>query len=201
MQLPDPAAQVTEPPPPAPRPKVIDRPDFSGSPRPISEFAGLSDFPHCMLGVYVDIRGFAGVVVEILHQSIRVRPPEGITQRYNANRLKALYAPPVHPEPAPSTRHADRVRPETVTDSAPPESSVPSRVYIANPDYSADVRPISEFVGQLDFPACAYGKHVDIQGYVGVVVEILKGSLKIRSREGTTRSYNAKVLIKIFGQA
>ena len=55
-------------------------------------------------------------------------------------------------------------------------------------------------MSQLNFPACTYGKHVDIQGYEGVVVEIAKGSLKIRSRAGNTRSYNAKVLKKIFGQ-
>ncbi|MSU37007.1 MAG: hypothetical protein EXS36_18300 [Pedosphaera sp.] len=78
---------------------AIAAPDFSGTPHPIGEFAGRADFPHCARGVYIDIQGFAGVVVEILGQSIKVRPSEGITQRFNVNRLIALYAPAVRPEP------------------------------------------------------------------------------------------------------
>jgi hypothetical protein len=201
MQSPNPAVQLNEPAPPASRPKIITTPDFSGSPRPISQVVCLADFPQCLLGVYVDIRGFAGVVVEIVNQSIVVRPPAGITQRYNANRLRTLYAPPVHPEPAPSTRRRDRPTPEPADDSAELAPTGPPRVYIAAPDFEAEVAPITDYANRPDFPGCAYGKHLDIQGYVGVVVEITKGSLKVRSQAGATRSYNAKVLAKLFGTA
>ena len=41
---------------------------------------------------------------------------------------------------------------------------------------------------------------IEINGYTGVVVEIINGSLKIRSQEEVTRSYNAAVLKKLYGQ-
>ena len=58
--------------------KVITEPDFSGTPQPIDELAGRVDFPQCALGAYIDILGFAGVVVEIVKESIKVRSPEGL---------------------------------------------------------------------------------------------------------------------------
>ena len=64
-------------------------------------------------------------------------------------------------------------------------------------DFSAPVRPIDDYAGQPDFPACAYGKHIDILGYTGVVVEIVKGSLKVQSQTGITRGYNGFVLRKL----
>jgi hypothetical protein len=79
---------------------AITEPNFSGTPQPIGEFTVRADFPQCTRGVYVDIRGFAGVVVDIVNQSIKVRSPDGITQSFNANRLKTLYAPrPLEPSP------------------------------------------------------------------------------------------------------
>ena len=49
------------------------------------------------------------------------------------------------------------------------------------------------------FPKCAFGEYVDIRGYAGVVVEIVNQSLKVRSPEGSIRSYNATGLRKLFG--
>ncbi len=67
------------------------------------------------------------------------------------------------------------------------------------PDFNKPIRPISEFVNRPDFPQCALGEFVDIGGYNGVVVEIVKLSLKVTSEEGTTMSYNANGLRKIYG--
>jgi len=136
--------------------------------------------------------------VEIVKDSIRVRPPQGMTQRFNANRLKTLYAPPDHSEPEPMTMNTERPKP--VAEPARPKPVEPPRVYIADPDFNAPVRPINDYAGKPDFPKCAYGKHVDILGYTGVVVEIVKGSLKIQSATGATRSYNSDVLKKLYGK-
>ncbi|MEO8429254.1 MAG: hypothetical protein ABI651_19360 [Verrucomicrobiota bacterium] len=173
-------------------------PNFTGTPQPISEFTCRADFPQCTRGVYVDIRGFAGVVVDIVNQSIKVRSPEGITQSFNANRLKTLYAPPDRSEPAPMTISIERPKP--IAEPARPKPVEPPRVYIAAPDFTAPVLPINDYAGRPDFPKCAYGKHVDIVGYTGVVVEIVKGSLKIQSATGATRSYNSDVLKKLYGK-
>jgi hypothetical protein len=187
--------------PPVPVPVGIAEPNFSGSPLPIEDFAGRVDFPKCTRGAYIDIRGFAGIVVDIVNQSIKVRSAEGITQSFNSHRLKSLYAPATHPEPMPSTPHQDRPEPAPRAEVARPVPVAPPRIYIAAPDFTAAIQPIREFAGQPDFPRCIYGKHVDIQGNTGVVVEIVKGSLKIQSPTGTTLSYNAEVLRKLYGQA
>ena len=74
------------------------------------------------------------------------------------------------------------------------------RVYVADPDFTTPVRPINDYASRPDFPKCAYGQHVDILGYTGVVVEIVKGSLKIQSEAGAIRSYNSDVLKKLYGK-
>jgi hypothetical protein len=177
---------------------AITEPNFSGTPQPISEFTSRPDFPECARGAYVDIRGFAGVVVDIVNQSIKVRSPDGITQSFNANRLKTIYAPPDHSEPMPMTMDVERPKP--VAEPARPKPAEPPRVYIADPDFTAPALPINDYACRSDFPKCAYGKHVDILGYTGVVVEIVKGSLKIQSSMGITRSYNSDVLKKLYGK-
>jgi len=176
---------------------MTSEPDFSGPPQPIDDLAGRADFPQCALGAYIDIQGFAGVVVEIVKDSIRVRPPQGMTQRFNANRLKTLYAPPVRPEPAAGMDHAEN---EATPEPGLTKVSPSPREYIADPDFTAQIRPINDYADQPDFPRCIYGKHVDIQGYTGVVVEFVKGSLKIQSPAGITRSYNADALRKLYGR-
>lgn len=200
MQLPTTPDPVNEATPPAPARKLAAEPDFSGVPRPIDDFAGRADFPQCVLGEHIDIQGFAGVVVEIVKDSIRVRPPQGMTQRFNANRLKTLYAPPVRPEPDAPAPNFERPQADATPEPVRAKPSPPPREYIADPDFTAPMRPINDYAGQPDFPKCAYGRHVDIQGYTGVVVEFVKGSLKIQSPAGITRSYNAEVLRKLYGK-
>src|SRR5688572_14385670 len=65
--------------------------------RPIAEFAAMDDFPKSALGEFVDIGGYIGVVVEIISNSIKVRSPEGTTQRFNYHTLRKLYGPRIEP--------------------------------------------------------------------------------------------------------
>jgi hypothetical protein len=192
---PDKGKEKTSPPPTR---MAITEPNFSGTPQPISEFTNRPEFPECARGAYVDIRGFAGVVVDIVNQSIKVRSPDGITQSFNANRLKTIYAPPDRSEPVPMTMDTERPKPVAEPNWSKPEA--PPRVYIADPDFTRPVRPINDYATRPDFPKCAYGQHVDIVGYTGVVVEIVKGSLKIQSAAGAIRSYNSDVLRKLYGK-
>jgi hypothetical protein len=188
-------------PPGAPQSGLPAEPDYTRTPRPIRELAGRSDFPQCALGVYVDIQGFAGVVVEIVRDSIKVRPSDGVTQRFNANRLRTLYAPPVHIEAVAPLVETGHATPAAESEATQPESETSARVYVENPDFAAPIQPIGDYANQADFPRCAYGRHVDILGYTGVVVEIVKGSLKVQSPAGITRSYNAEVLKKLQSKA
>jgi len=203
MQSPTTTEQETESAPPTPTPKVITDPDFSGTPQPIGQWTERADFPQCVLGVHVSIHGFAGVVVEIINQSLKVRSPDGVTQRFNAYRLKTLFAPPDRTKPAPQTLSMERPKP--VAEPRPardePEPPAPVRRHVTNPDFEQPVRTIRTFATQPEFPECAYGKHVDIPGYAGVVVEIVKGSLRVQSPTGTIRSYNAEALKKLYGRA
>jgi len=59
--------------------------------------------------------------------------------------------------------------------------------------------PIGSLVRRPDFPGCAFGLFIDFHGFTGVAVELVGRSLKVRSREGATRSYNADGLRKIYG--
>ena len=189
--------------PTSPTPALLANPEpsFSGTPLPIEEFAGRADFPKCARGAYIDIRGFAGIVVDIVNQSIKVRSSEGITQSFNSHRLKTLYAPPSRVLPEPVTRNRDRAEPDAAPEPVRPDPLTPPRIYIASPDFTVPIRPIRDFAGLRDFPQCVYGQHVDIQGYTGVVVEVVKGSLKIQSPSGSTLSYNGEVLRKLYGKA
>lgn len=193
---------VNESGPPAPSRSVITEPDFSNPPKPIAEFVGRPDFPKCVIGENVDIGGVGGVVVEIVKQSIKVQSPDGSIQSFNFNRLRTLYGP--RPEPAevmpyvePTPPPARQMAPKRPAPEPPP---APKRVFIAEPNFNAPVQQVTEFAGRADFPKCAYGAHVEIVGYVGVVVEIVKDSIKVQSQEGIIRSYNAPVLRKIHGQ-
>jgi hypothetical protein len=75
------------------------------------------------------------------------------------------------------------------------------RLAIEQPNFSSPVKPISELVTHSDFPKSALGEHVDIGGYTGVIVELVKDSLKVRSAEGVTRSFNSHGLRRIYGPA
>jgi hypothetical protein len=68
------------------------------------------------------------------------------------------------------------------------------------PDFSRSVKPIADLVDLPDFPRCALGEHVDIGGYTGVIMAIVNKSLKVRSLEGRTKSFNAGGLRRIYGR-
>ena len=203
MQSPTTTEQDNEAAPSAPSRKAITDPDFSGTPQPIGQWTERADFPQGALGAYVSIHGFAGVVVEIINQSIKVVSPEGKSQRFNAYRLKTLFAPPDRTKPAPQTLSMERPKP--VAEPRPvrdePEPAPQPRVHITEPDFTAPVRAIRTYASQPGFPQSAYGQHVDIPGYQGVVVEIVKGSLKVQYPTGTIRSYNVEQLRKLYGRA
>lgn len=183
------------------RPDVAES-KFEGQPRPISEFAGRSDFPECLRGVYVDIGGYAGVVTEITRQSIRVKSPENITQSFNVNVLRRLYSP--RPEPAIGPPGAASPAPAPA-DAAPtgaqePAVTPPKKQVVAEPDFNKPARPISHFASRLDFPRNALGEHVDIAGFQGVVIELAADAVKVKSSQGIIRSYGVKTLRSLYGR-
>ncbi len=69
------------------------------------------------------------------------------------------------------------------------------------PDFSRPLKPLAELVADPDFPHSALGEFTDIGGYIGVVVQVVKQSIKVRSPEGITRSFNANRLRTIYGPA
>ena len=73
-------------------PRVITEPNFDQPIKAMRVFAGRRDFPECALGEYVDIRGYAGVVVEIVDQSLEVKAPDGNTRSYGAAGLRKLFS-------------------------------------------------------------------------------------------------------------
>lgn len=155
--------------------------------RSISELVADPDFPGSAVGTQVDIKGFIGVVAGVVNNSIKVRAAEGNTVSYNFHTLRRLYGPRILLEPQPGS---------------PPEPEPEAKgPVILEPDFSAPLVPIEALTARADFPACALGNFVDLHGFTGVVVALAGGSLKVRSREGATRSYNADGLRKIHAQA
>jgi hypothetical protein len=59
--------------------------------------------------------------------------------------------------------------------------------------------PIAEFAGLADFPECALGQLIDIGGFSGVLVNIVNQSIKVRSAEGRTQSFNTYRLRVLYG--
>lgn len=169
---------------------VVDEAKFKSPARPISEFVTLAEYPKCLLGEHVDIGGFTGVVVELVDKSLKVKPRHGVGQRFNANVLKRVYGP----QPKPAERSS---RP-TYKEPAPPAKPVAPRNIIMNPDYNTPVLQIVDYIARTDFPQCTLGQHIEITGFTGVVVEVVKGSLKVKSHDGLTRSYNSQVLRKLY---
>ena len=158
--------------------------------KPISELVADSDFPNSAVGQRVDINGYTGVIVQVVKNSIKVRSAEGNTVSYNFHTLRRLYGPREEPVESPA-------------EQAPPSPPVPQpqtkRQVIMEPNFSSLLVPIESLVGRPDFPGCALGAYIDAHGFTGVVVELVGPSLKIRSREGATQSYNADGLRKIYG--
>jgi hypothetical protein len=73
------------------------------------------------------------------------------------------------------------------------------RTVITDPDFTRPLKPVAELLTVPDFPKSALGENVDIGGYTGVVVEIVNQSLKVRSQEGVTKSFNVNGLRRIYG--
>jgi hypothetical protein len=84
--------------------------------------------------------------------------------------------------------------PQSDKASAPPPSTPGT-----SSDFSRPVVPISELLTRPEFPKAALGELVDIGGYTGVVIAVVNQSLKVKSHEGTTKSFNAHGLRKIYG--
>ncbi len=213
----------------ASRRSVLAAPDFSQPAKRIADLVDRPDFPQCALGEHVNIGGVSGVVMEIVRQSLKVQSPEGSVQSFNCNRLRTIYgARPDHAEDevAPQPVRVEPVVGEPVTDPVPasvswldvkPPTAAEKRAaaaaaaaaakiplpvrrdFIAEPDFTALVQPIAALAGREDFPRCAYGAHIDIVGYVGVVVELVKDSVKVQSQAGPVRSFNAPMLRKLYG--
>jgi hypothetical protein len=169
-------------------------PDFSAPQQPIADFVTRPDFPECLIGKHVMIGGSAGVAVAVVKNSVKVRSAEGFTRSFNVFGLKRIYGPPPELEPLPPPPGA-----EVAAKKEPPKPA-PRPEVITNPDFKQPVVPIAELVKRSDFPRCAFGRRVDIGGYVGVVVELANQSLKVRSLEGTSRSYNSLGLRNIHAQ-
>ena len=172
-------------------------PDFNAPVKPVADFVDRPDFPQCVLGEHLELGGFTGVVVAVIKQSIKVRSADGATRSFKSYGLQRLYGAP--PEVAPvldsppsSPGHAPEVQGQ-------PAKAVPAREVIEAPDFEQAIRPIVGLLNSPDFPRSALGQQVDIGGYIGVVVEIVDQSLKVRAREGTSRNYNLIRVRAIYG--
>jgi hypothetical protein len=104
--------------------------------------------------------------------------------------LRELYGP--RPEPP--------AFPEPAAEPAPPPAPEP-RAEIQEPNFDREPRPIREYFGQPNYPESLLGEMIDVTGYVGVVVSVENESIKVRSRQGTSRKYNATVLQKLHSSA
>jgi hypothetical protein len=167
------------------------KPDFAV--KPISELVADPDFPGSAVGKKVDIKGFTGVIVEVVRNSIKVRSAEGNTVSYNFNTLRRLYGPRLEPEETPA-----KPEPSSPPVSKPQPEPEPEREVVVEPNFNSPLVPIESLVHRPDFPTCALGVFVDFHGSSGVGVGLVGHSLKVRSREGVTRSYNAEGLKRIY---
>ena len=192
---------TNETPEPAATSQVPAELDFSTPALPLHDFAGATDFPQNILGFHVNIGGVTGIVTEIVKHSIKITTPEREVQRFNAFALRKLYGPALRPEPTPM--RSEDPTPVASVDasevSETPAPAEPERHVIDEPDFNIPVESITQWAGRSDFPQSAFGAHLDVAGYSGVVVEIVKQSLKVRSVEGDMRSYNVAVLRKLYG--
>jgi hypothetical protein len=169
----------------------MTKPETNVPVRAISDLVVQPEFPQSAVGQTVDIGGYIGLIVGVVKHSIKVRSAEGATMSYNINTLRKLYGPPV-------PLQTDEITP--TGDPLPDPASAVKRNVITHPNFDAPVKPIEGLVEHPDFPACVLGEFIDLHGYSGVVVEIIERSLKIRSREGATRRYNADGLRKLYGR-
>lgn len=186
---------------------------------PIGELVVREDYPQCMVGQTVEIRGIVGRVTQLAGQSLKIRQAEGRMQSFNVHVLRKLYSPPVRYEPGaianaptarshsipsdtlePSQAPAPEPEPEPQAEPEPgPEPETPTRLEVAKPDFSAPLVSIVTLLQRSDFPRGVLGVHVDIGGFTGVVVEVMNQSLRVLSPEGQRRKYNGPALRKLYG--
>lgn len=181
----------------------LDKPDFNRPAKPVAELVAMPDFPKSALGELVDIGGYTGVVVDLVRESLKVRSQEGVTKSFNANGLRRIYGPRPEPPPAPvepPPAAAPRVPSAPRVASAPPPPPRPAPVEEpkVEPDFTKPVKNIKDFVKRSDYPQCTLGEHIDVAGFIGVVVQIVNRSLKVRSTTEITRSYNADALRRLY---
>jgi hypothetical protein len=155
----------------------------------IAELITDPGFPESARGEKVEINGFTGVIMDIVKNSIKVRSAEGSMMSYNFNALRRLHGP---------RRVIEEPTSEAAAEVEAAKEPAPKREVILEPDFDAPLIPIEEVVHNPEFPKIAFGRHIDLHGYSGVVIELVGRSLKVRSPEGSTRSYNADGLRKIY---
>lgn len=174
----------------AQNPRVMFEAKLDSPTKLISELVADPDFPNSAVGEKVDIKGYTGVIVAVVKNSIKVRSVEGNTVSYNFHTLRRLYGPRIEEEPMTA---------EPASASLPVSPLEPKRDVILEPDFHSPLVPVESLVHRDDFPGCTFGVFLDLHGFSGVVVELVGRSLKIRSPEGSTRSYNGDGLRKIYG--
>ena len=173
---------------------------------PIAELAIRPDFPQCAIGHLLDMGGFTGVGLEIVNQSLKVKSPEGFTRSFNIPGLRRRYTPPPPlPPPLQSLESDGDPFPKAPVPARPqkataPDAPAPQRLVASSPNFDQPVKAIRVFAGRRDFPECTLGELVDIRGFSGVVVEIVKDSLQIKAEDGSLRTYEAELLRKLFGR-
>ena len=156
-------------------------------PTHISELVADPEFPGSAVGARVEIKGFIGVVAGVVNNSIKVRSAEGNTVSYNFHALRRLYGTRIPLEPS-------LVKP-------PAPEPQPKGTVTLEPDFNARLVAIEALVLKSDFPDCALGLFIDLHGFTGVAVALVGCLLKVRSREGATRTYNVDGLRKIYAKA
>ena len=196
MQLPNQTDEATlETVPPAETREPAVTPDFDTPLKPIADFVSRPDFPECVLGEHLDIGGYTGVVIAVVKQSIKVKSSEGALRSFKSYGLQRIYGRA--PEIAPAV---ETPSPSFDVPKIPGESlkAAPVREIIEEPNFEQPVIAIAALLANPAFPKCAFGQHVEIGGYTGVVVELANQTLKVRSREGTSRNYNLVLLRNIY---
>jgi len=171
---------------------VTPEPSF----KPIADFVARPDFPECVLGEQVDIGGYTGLVVDVVKQSIKVRGPEGVVRSFKSYGLQRIYGPRPEMAALPEVSAASFDPPKSQIETLEP---APAREIIEEPNFDQPIVSISDLLPQPGFPRSALGRHVEIGGYAGVVVEVPDESLRVRSQQGTSRKYNSALLRKIYG--
>jgi hypothetical protein len=87
-------APPAEPPSAPEPPREIQELNFDRETRPVRAYFERPDYPACLLGELVDVAGYAGIVVSVENESIKVRSQQGTSRKYNAAVLKKLHANP-----------------------------------------------------------------------------------------------------------